>query len=921
MAIDAFAVGLEPFGISPNPRFIYFDSELLRAHQALLDGLCSGIGVAAVTGERGVGKTTLLHYLAAELDVADHLVVYVSCLGSPSLGDIMGAFGFRIGFPGQPKRNRGVKSQTSFAEMLGFLGVCGTKAILFLDDADSLRAETLSGLLSMSDEGSEDSATVSIVLAGSLDLARRLERLSNPSSDKKLDLIVPLSPLTPEDVESYISHRLQMAGHMGASVFEPEAIARIAHYAHGNPQAINCICRATMVIAADQSQETVTKRMVEQVTWSARGTPMKDLAGAEDERRCADARAGSNVGQEEIGAADGPREGVSARFGSADPATAPATSEESLSGNPYDGDCDGAHGGTKPAFEAVMPPGRELNGRLPVEMHDIPRGRTRARGRRRLVTVGALSAIAAAALYLVVGGEATDGASISTDVAASINAEQDRENPSQSTFVATSASELGEPSQRGNGPSQPPEWQEAIPREAFGSALEQAVYLGDVRAVDALLDAGADINAPISGGRTLLMVAADSGDKAMVMSLIDRGADLSLGTVDVTAVPADRRLSDLETSAGSASSAAVETQHSGSGEGLDANSRGNLGRALLASTAGDGRGPLSLLPPPRTSVSVMPQSPAGPGQRDSTVAEAAHEGVEDGTNEAGSTDLGVTPLIAAARAGHPDVVDVLLAAGADANAADARGRTPLIAAVDSGDRVSAGLLMARDADLHAVDDTGRSALDIAREKGRWDLVDLISVRAKHPPMETAALQLSAARQAPADAGNSDAAENAVVTRQRPGPSRVQRQSAPGGVKNRARVLHTQRFLRQLGYDPGPVDGIRGAKTRSAVRRFQRDQGLKVDGRITADLLISLAGEAGARGGRQLTRKAEPGPRAESFFHAMLSELQELRGLEFDSKKDPVQISRYCGKNLDNWIYDKGTQETVYCEYYVRGKSL
>ena len=884
MAIDAFAVGLEPFGISPNPRFIYFDPELLRAHQALLDGLCGGIGVAVVAGERGVGKTTLLHYLAAELDVADHLVVYVSCLGSPSLGDIMGAFGFRIGFPGQPKRNRGVKSRTSFAEMLGFLGVCGTKAILFLDDADSLRAETLSGLLSMSDEGSEDSAAVSIVLAGSLDLAPRLERLSNPGSDEKLDLIVPLSPLTPEDVESYISHRLHMAGHRGASAFEPEAIARIAHYAHGNPQAINRICRAAMVIAADQSQETVSKRMVEQVTWSARGRPAKDMAGAEEVRRSPHARAGSNRGQEEIEAADGPGEGVSSRFENADPATAPATSEESLSGNPGGGDFDGAHGGTKPAFEAVMPSGRELNGRLPVEIHDVPRGRTRAPGRRRLVTLGALSAIAAAALYLVVGGEATDGASITTDVAASIDAEHSKEDPPQSTFVATSASQLGGSSQRGNEPSQPPEWQETMPREAFGSVLERAVYLGDVKAVDALLDAGADINALISGGRTLLMIAADSGDKAMVMSLIDRGADVSLGSVDVTAVHADRRPSDFETSAGSASSEAAGRQYNASGQGLDADSHGDLGRALLASTAGDGRGPMSLLPPPSTSASVMPQSPAGPGERDTTMAEAVNRAAARESNKAGSTDLGVTPLIAAARAGHADVVDVLLAAGADVNAADARGRTPLIAAIDSGDRVSAGLLLARDADLHAVDDTGRSALDIARENSRWDLVDLISVRAKHLPVETAAHQLPAAQYAPVDVEDTDAAENAAAVQQRPGLSRVQRQSAPGGAKYRARVLQTQRYLRQLGYDPGPVDGIRGAKTRSAVRSFQRDQGIKADGKITADLVISLAGEAGARGARQLAREAEPVPGTKSFFHAMLSELQELRGLEFDSKK-------------------------------------
>lgn len=37
------------------------------------------------------------------------------------------------------------------------------------------------------------------------------------------------------------------------------------------------------------------------------------------------------------------------------------------------------------------------------------------------------------------------------------------------------------------------------------------------------------------------------------------------------------------------------------------------------------------------------------------------------------------------------------------------------------------------------------------------------------------------------------------------------------------------ILQSLGYDPGPIDGIFGPRTKNAVMRFQRDNGLKVDG--------------------------------------------------------------------------------------------
>lgn len=39
----------------------------------------------------------------------------------------------------------------------------------------------------------------------------------------------------------------------------------------------------------------------------------------------------------------------------------------------------------------------------------------------------------------------------------------------------------------------------------------------------------------------------------------------------------------------------------------------------------------------------------------------------------------------------------------------------------------------------------------------------------------------------------------------------------------------QEALTALGYDPGPIDGIDGPRTRAAVSAFQRDQGLAEDG--------------------------------------------------------------------------------------------
>ena len=49
----------------------------------------------------------------------------------------------------------------------------------------------------------------------------------------------------------------------------------------------------------------------------------------------------------------------------------------------------------------------------------------------------------------------------------------------------------------------------------------------------------------------------------------------------------------------------------------------------------------------------------------------------------------------------------------------------------------------------------------------------------------------------------------------------------------------QQALREKGYEPGPIDGRRGPKTRQAIVAYQREAGLQVDGEVSTALLDHL----------------------------------------------------------------------------------
>ena len=65
--------------------------------------------------------------------------------------------------------------------------------------------------------------------------------------------------------------------------------------------------------------------------------------------------------------------------------------------------------------------------------------------------------------------------------------------------------------------------------------------------------------------------------------------------------------------------------------------------------------------------------------------------------------------------------------------------------------------------------------------------------------------------------------------------------ARGG--NAEQVKAVQQALKDKGVDPGPVDGRMGPKTSSALREFQKKEGLKASGHLDAETATKLGVEA------------------------------------------------------------------------------
>ena len=112
------------------------------------------------------------------------------------------------------------------------------------------------------------------------------------------------------------------------------------------------------------------------------------------------------------------------------------------------------------------------------------------------------------------------------------------------------------------------------------------------------------------------------------------------------------------------------------------------------------------------------------------------------------------------------------------------------------------------------------------------------------------------------------------------------------------IKQAQTILASLGYDPGPIDGVLGKKTQIAIKHFQVDEGVWVDGELTPPILARLKKADGKRtAAAEASRQApaaEPSPSATPAVAAPVYEAGDIYvytdgNVETVSRVGPEQV--------------------------------
>jgi general secretion pathway protein A len=232
-----------PFNITPDPRFLFFSERHREAFNHILFGIRERKGFIQITGEVGAGKTTVCRAILQELGPTYRTALILNpCMTSSQLlRAVITEFGLKAG------RADRVSSLETLNEFLLHEAIIGNDVVLFIDEAQDLDRDLLEQVRLLSNLETDQTKLLQIVLLGQPELREKLEQSNLRQLRQRITVRYHLSPLSRDETEAYIHHRLAVAGADGRPIFTPRAVRKIFGYSRGVPRLINAVCDKTLL--------------------------------------------------------------------------------------------------------------------------------------------------------------------------------------------------------------------------------------------------------------------------------------------------------------------------------------------------------------------------------------------------------------------------------------------------------------------------------------------------------------------------------------------------------------------------------------------------------------------------------------------------------------------------------------------------
>lgn len=255
---EYFGARRPPFPRDPAPEAV-FPAPAVAECQARLDYVLAERGLWVITGESGLGKTTLVRTLLTRLHPTHYHAIYMAVGEDWTVRTLYRqlAYELHLPVPFRPlETERGVR-EALWAESTQQ----GRLPVLVLDEAHWLTPAVLQGLRRVVNFAMDTTAPLALLLVGHTELRRKLALQPLEALRDRVTMAFHLPPFTAAETADYLQHQLRHVG-IDRPVFTETALHAAQDWAQGRPRRINTWARACLLAAFVAQQPIVDDGVV-----------------------------------------------------------------------------------------------------------------------------------------------------------------------------------------------------------------------------------------------------------------------------------------------------------------------------------------------------------------------------------------------------------------------------------------------------------------------------------------------------------------------------------------------------------------------------------------------------------------------------------------------------------------------------------
>ncbi len=261
MYLSYFGLKEQPFGVTPDPRYLYLSAAHREAFASLYYGIEANRGFLGLIAKPGMGKTTILFHLLEKFRTSARtaFIFQTQCNSREFLRFLLAELG------DDSDIQDFVRLHDRFNRLLLQEARAGNRLIVVIDEAQNLDSDVLETVRLLSDFETPRAKLMHIILSGQPELADKLASPRLSQLRQRVSILHGLEPLPSWEIKSYVEHRMKVAGYEGEPAFTPEAYELIAEESEGIPRNVNNLCFNALSLAYALQKKVVDVDILKEV--------------------------------------------------------------------------------------------------------------------------------------------------------------------------------------------------------------------------------------------------------------------------------------------------------------------------------------------------------------------------------------------------------------------------------------------------------------------------------------------------------------------------------------------------------------------------------------------------------------------------------------------------------------------------------